>query len=99
MDRNIIKELVKTKLWDICNVNEWYNQPFVTDTNVTDERLANGEVSDRELDVCRYDFVASVIHEIMEYVCENLNQPMYASNPYLSYIHDTVREEILEFIK
>ena len=99
MDRSVISKLVKEKVTSICDISEWYLYPFNTDIDVTKEKFENGDISDRDLDVCRYDFTASIIHDVMIFVFDRLDQSIHSSNPNLEYLHDTIREEILSLIK
>ena len=96
--KSTITQLVKEKVDSICDIKEWYTYPFVTDIEVTKERLENDEISDRELDICKSDFIAEIIDVVMQYVFTELNQPLSDENPNLEWIHDTVRNSILELM-
>ena len=48
MDTSIIKKLVDEKVNSMCDVSEWYNYPFVTDIEISKEKIENGDISEEE---------------------------------------------------
>ena len=99
MDTSIIKKLVDEKVNSMCDVSEWYNYPFVTDVEISKEKIENGDISEEELEECKNDFMTEILQPVIIYVLDRMDLPVYSINPNLDFLYDMVKEEILNLIK
>ena len=97
---NIIKNATQTVIKNAVfqDWKHWYNEDFESDIYIDEEMIANGELTEDDIEMSQSDFIQFVIDGYMANVCELIGIDNDTCLNHYKF-HEEFLEEIYEIVK